>query len=183
MNIVLIGMRGSGKTTVGKLLAKLLRRRFIEMDAMIVEKARTSIPEIVEKHGWEHFRDLESEVAKDMAMLNNAVIATGGGVVVLPQNIEKLKTNGILIYLKAGVDTLVFRMGEDPNRPPLTNKESLKDEVSEVLQNRRSLYEKAANKTIETDTIDPEETANVISTEVTNLVHLEGGTLLAPREK
>lgn len=183
MNIVLIGMRGSGKTTVGELLAKKLNRDLIETDALIVAKAGMSIAEIVEKHGWEHFRDLESEIAKEMAIVDNALIATGGGVVVRWKNIERLKKNGMLIYLKTDVDTLVSRIGNDPNRPALTKKKSLRDELTQVLQVRRSLYERAADKIIETNSMSPEETANAIIPEVTNLLHLGGDLYLTPREK
>lgn len=183
MNIVIIGMRGSGKTTVGKALSKKLERQFIEMDEIVVEKAGMSIPEIVAKHGWEYFRNLESEVAREVTVFENSVIATGGGVVVRPENVEVLKQHSILIYLKAKVDVLVSRIGKDPNRPPLTNKKSLKGEMSEVLQSRHSLYEKAANKIIETNSMSPEETANAIIPEVINLLHLGGDLYLTPREK
>ena len=79
MNIVLIGMRGSGKTTIGKLLAKRLGNQFIEMDELIVQRLGQSIPEIVNRYGWGKFRDVEAEITREVARLANVVNATGGG--------------------------------------------------------------------------------------------------------
>ena len=107
MNIVLIGMRGSGKTTVGKILARKLGRELIEMDELIIQRAGLSITEIVARYGWSKFRDVEEEIVSDVAGLNNIVNATGGGVVTKEKNIVQLKKNGVLVWLKASVDTLV----------------------------------------------------------------------------
>ncbi len=123
MNIVLIGMRGSGKTTVGKILARKLGRELVEMDELITQKAGLAIPEIVEKYGWSKFRDIEEEITSEVAGRDNIVNATGGGVVTREKNIAKLKKNGVLVWLKASVDTLVKRIGEDSERPLLVRAE------------------------------------------------------------
>src|SRR5687767_4298118 len=110
MNIVLIGMRGAGKTTVAKKIAEKLGKPFIEMDDLIVEKAQMKIPEIVETHGWDYFRDLESEVANQVATKENIVISAGGGVVTRPGNINALKKNGVIVFLQVSVDELLKRI-------------------------------------------------------------------------
>lgn len=144
-------MRGSGKTTVAKQLSQKLNKEYIEMDELIAQKLSMSIPEIVEKHGWEFFRDIESEVTKEVGLLNNKIVSTGGGVILRPQNIAALKKNGKLFWLKARVDTLLQRIGVDPNRPALTHKQSQKEEMEEILKQRHSLYQKAADAIIETE--------------------------------
>ena len=91
MNIVLIGYRGTGKSTVGKVLAGRLGRTLVSTDAEIVRRAGQPIPEIVAKHGWEYFRDLESTVCQELATREGLVIDTGGGAILRPQNVESLK--------------------------------------------------------------------------------------------
>lgn len=151
MNIVLIGMRGSGKTTVARLLSQKLKKEYIEMDEMVVQKLGMSIPKIVEKHGWNYFRDVESEITKEVSQKDNKIISTGGGVILRSQNVEALKKNSKLFWLKADVDTLLQRIEDDPNRPALTNKQSQKEEIEEILKQRESLYHKAADFIIETE--------------------------------
>ena len=114
MNIVLIGMRGCGKTTVGRLLAKRLGRQLVEMDELIARRMGLSIPEIVEKYGWEKFRDIEEEITYEVSRLDNIINATGGGVVIRENNIKELKMKGKLIWLKANTDTLLGRIGNSP---------------------------------------------------------------------
>jgi len=162
MNIVLIGMRGSGKTAVGRILAQKLGREFIEMDELIVQKAGLSIPEIVARHGWERFRDLEKEVTAEVAERDNIVNATGGGVVVREQNITKLKQNGLLVWLTASVDSLLQRIGEDDSRPLLVGKNQRED-IEITLAERQPLYRKAADITIDTENKMPEAMAETIA--------------------
>lgn len=160
-NIVLIGMRGSGKTTIGRLLAQKLGKQFIEMDEMIVQRMGLSIPGIVEKYGWGKFRDAEKEVTLEVARLDNVVNATGGGVVANEENISALKQKGKLVWLKVGLDTLVKRIGDDPSRPSLTGK-PLREDMAAVLAERTPIYERAADFTIDTDGKMPEDIAELI---------------------
>ncbi len=161
MNIVLIGMRGCGKTTVGKLLAKRLGKQFVEMDELIVQRAGLSIPDIVDRYGWEIFRDLEEEVTRDVAILDNIVNATGGGVVTKKQNIRELKKKGKLVWLKASIDTLLKRIGNDEYRPSLTGK-PLSEDMEVVLAERRPIYERIADVIIDTDGKTSEEIVEAI---------------------
>lgn len=162
MNIVLIGMRGSGKTTVGKVLAHKLNRELVEMDELISKKVGLAIPEIVERYGWTKFRDIEQEVTDEVAKRDNIVNATSGGVVTREKNIKELKENGILVWLKAGVNTLLERIGEDNGRPALVSSRSRREDIELTLKEREPLYQKAADLVIETEGKTPEEVAEDI---------------------
>jgi shikimate dehydrogenase len=161
MNIVLIGMRGSGKTAVGKILAQRLGRQLIEMDELIVQKAGLTIPEIVTKHGWERFRDLEAEITAEVAKRDNIINATGGGVVVREPNVSRLKQNGLVVWLTAGIDTLLERIGDDESRPLLKGK-TRREDLEITLAERQQLYQKAADITIDTEDKTPEAVAETI---------------------
>ncbi len=160
MNIVLIGYRGTGKSAVGALVADRLRMTCIAMDARIVEQAGMSIPEIVKKHDWKGFRDMESEVARELATRDNMIIDTGGGVIERPENIEALQTNACVIWLKASVPAIVSRIEEGTERPALTEGKSFTEEVAEVLERRTPKYKSAAHYDIDTDQLTPEQVAD-----------------------
>jgi shikimate kinase len=162
MNIVLIGMRGSGKTTVGKILAQKLGRELVEMDELITQKAGLAIPEIVEKYGWSKFRDIEEEVTNEVAGRDNIVNAAGGGVVTREKNIAKLKKNGVLVWLKANVDILVRRIGEDSERPLLVRGRTWREDIEITLTERKPLYQKAADLVVDTEDKTPEEIAEIV---------------------
>src|SRR5215831_4545129 len=124
MNIVLIGYRGTGKSAVGRALAAKLGRAVVSTDQEIVKRAGRTIPQIVADHGWEYFRDLESEVCKDLADRNNLIIDTGGGAILRQKNVAALKQNGLLFWLTASVGTISTRIGGDTQRPSLTGTKS-----------------------------------------------------------
>jgi len=151
MNIVLIGYRGTGKSTVGKNLAERLGRDLVSTDAEIIRRARLPVPDIVQRFGWDHFRDLESEVCRDLAGKDRLIIDTGGGAILRQQNVDSLKKNGVLIWLTADVRTITERIGGDTQRPSLTGAKSFTEEVEEVLRERQPKYKSAANHIIETD--------------------------------
>ncbi len=151
MNVVLIGYRGTGKSTVGKLVAARLDRVLVSTDAEIVKLVGQSIPEIVEQHGWEYFRDLETKICQDLAGRNGVVIDTGGGAILRSQNIEGLKRTGKLFWLTAPVETIAKRIGADTQRPSLTGTKSFIDEIQDVLRERTPKYQAAADYIIETD--------------------------------
>ena len=167
MNIVLIGMRGSGKTAVGKLLAKRLGKQFIEMDELIVRRLGQTVPEIVQRYGWQKFRDVEAEITREVAGVENVVNATGGGVVTREENIRELKKKGKLVWLKADLDTLLRRIGNDQSRPSLTGK-SQREDMETVLAERSPIYERAADFIVDTEGKMPEEVAEAIAKLYTN---------------
>jgi len=151
MNLVLIGYRGTGKSAVGRILAKRLGRDLVSTDAEVVRRANRPIPEIVKDHGWEYFRDLESRVCRDLASKDGLIIDTGGGAILRPENVATLKANGVLIWLTAEVSTIAARIGGDTNRPSLTGTKSFIEEIEEVLKERVPKYSAAADHTIVTD--------------------------------
>ncbi|MBI5456897.1 shikimate kinase [Candidatus Kaiserbacteria bacterium] len=154
VNIVLIGMRGSGKTTVAKMLSKRLGWDFLELDEEIAKKVGMPISDFVAKEGWDAFRDKESEVVAVAAASDKVVISTGGGVVVREKNIEALKKSGICIFFQASVDSLFKHIGGEGSKlPRLTGNTSMREELEEVLKVRQQLYEKAADEIIDTETL------------------------------
>ena len=170
MNIVLIGYRGSGKTTVGKKLAEKLNKRLVGTDELIIKRAGMSIPEIVEKSGWETFRNIESEVAKEVGRLDNCIIDAGGGIILKKINYNNLKRNGIFILLKADVKTIINRIKDDKERPSLTGIKSFIDEVEEVLKERNEKYEEAAEYIVDTTRLTVDEVAD----KIVNYINLKG---------
>ena len=151
MNIVLIGYRGTGKSTVGRLLAARLGRELVSTDAEIVKRVQCTIPELVAQQGWDYFRDLESDICQELSSRDHLIIDTGGGAILRPQNIEAFKKNGTAFWLTASVETIVKRIGSDNQRPSLTRTKSFVDEIQDVLQERMPKYQAAADHVIATD--------------------------------
>lgn len=164
MNIVLIGYRGTGKSVVAEKLAAHLNMLVFSMDAEIVTKAGMSIPQIVEKHGWAGFRDLESEVAREMARQDNCIVDTGGGVIERPENIEVLGKEGLIFWLQASVEVIVGRIEGGTERPALVAGKTFTEEVAEVLERRTPMYADACHHAIDTDHISPDQVAAEIVT-------------------
>lgn len=164
MNIVLIGYRGTGKSSVGKLLAERSGRTLVSTDAEVVCRAKHSIPDIVKQHGWDHFRDLESEVCRDLAGKDQLIIDTGGGAILRQDNVDQLKAKGIVFWLTAEVPTISRRIGGDTQRPSLTGAKSFVEEIEEVLRERTPKYRAAADHTIATDRKTVVEIADAVQT-------------------
>ena len=146
MNVVLIGYRGTGKTSVARVLAGKLGVSLVSTDELIALEEGMGISEIVEKKGWEFFREIEREVISKISK-DNCVIDCGGGVVENPENITRLKKNSKIILLTADPEVIVKRIEND--RPALTNK-PLKGEVHEMLKRRMPLYQNAADFEVDT---------------------------------
>ncbi len=144
-------MRGSGKSTIGKILAKRLNKQLIEIDHLIEIKLREKIADFVAKNGWKKFRDCESEIIAKVSNKKNSIISCGGGVVERQENILNLKRNGFLIYLSASTDTLYKRIGENLDRPLLKKSNSMKTDLEITLGKRKDIYEKAADLIISVD--------------------------------
>lgn len=148
MNIILIGFMGAGKTTVAKLLAKELTFNTIDMDKLVVEKSgRKSGEEIFEKDGELSFREYEILVANEIKDEQNCVIATGGGIVMNKVNIDYLKKNGILVFLKSSFETAKHRVGNKEKRPLFKNEK----QAEELYNLRLPLYTYYADVIVETD--------------------------------
>jgi shikimate kinase len=162
MNIILIGYRGSGKSTIARHLASDLKLPHVSLDEEIVRRVGKRIPEIVAAHGWEYFRDRESEVVTDYANQDAWIIDAGGGVILRESNVLSLRRNGKLIWLTAETPVLVQRMRGDTERPALKDGKSFLEEVEEVLQERLPLYQSAADWTIDTTDLTPEEVSSRI---------------------
>jgi shikimate kinase len=162
MNIVLIGYRGTGKSSVGKILAMRMGKDYVGMDSEIVRETGMEIPEIVEKSGWPGFRDLESHLALKLSLKDDLLIDTGGGIVERPENLEALGKNARIIWLKASVGVIVARIEGDTRRPALIAGKTFTQEVGEVLSNREPKYESAAHHSVDTDTLTPEQVADRI---------------------
>ena len=148
-NIILVGMMGSGKTTVGKMLARQLGKTFIDCDEEIQKRTGVKISHIFDVEGEEGFRQRETLVIQDLIKLDNIVLATGGGAVLKPDNREALKNNGIVIYLKSGIHDLWQRTRHDHNRP-LLQTENPRAKLQELLEKRDSLYVEVADHIVHT---------------------------------
>jgi shikimate kinase len=162
MNLVLIGYRGTGKSSVATLLTERLKRRAVSTDSEIIARAKLSIPEIVKQFGWDHFRDLESEVCRNVASQDNLIIDTGGGAILRQQNVDALKANGMLFWLTAETETIRRRIGGDAQRPSLTSTKSFTEEIEEVMRERRPKYLAAADQVIATDERSIDQVAQTI---------------------
>jgi len=161
MNLVLIGYRGTGKSTVGAIVAKRLKMPLVNLDDRIAAKAGMGIPEIVEKHGWDHFRDLESEVVAEVVRGDGQVLDCGGGVILREKNVALLKKAGKVFWCKASIKSIVSRIKDGAERPSLTGK-SFTDEVADVLREREPKYRAAADHVVDTDSKSPEQVAEEI---------------------
>jgi 3-phosphoshikimate 1-carboxyvinyltransferase len=155
-NLVLTGMRCSGKTHLGKKIARLLKRRFIDLDTEIGRHANMRIYDIVKRYGWPYFRKLEQKMCSDFGRLRRPssdtsfsskplVISAGGGVILNKKNMKNLKKNGVNIFVFADPSKIVERIKkESKNRPTLTGKGSV-DEIHDIWEERRNLYLKYAD--------------------------------------
>lgn len=165
MNLILVGYRGSGKTTVGELLAKRLGWHFVDTDALISRKAGKSIPEIFATEGEDGFRKREREACDQLRKSKNQVIAFGGGTIVDPESRAIVKRVGKVVWLRAPAAVLWRRIQADAargvKRPNLTPVGGL-DEVEAVLRQREPIYETAAAHIVDTTTDSPEQIAEAL---------------------
>ena len=150
-NIVLIGYRGAGKTSVAKLLSKKLKCAMVSTDNGIAKKSGISINQFVEKFGWDKFREIETDVIRKISNFENGIIDCGGGVIEREENMRRLKSNGIVFWLKVSAYVIAGRIRNSRNRPSLTGKKLHMDEVAEVLSKRNSKYLSYSDYQIETD--------------------------------
>ena len=138
-NIVLVGLMGAGKTTVGKFISEKLNKEFLDTDDLIVKAQNKSINEIFAQEGELYFRELEKNIIKRISQLSDNVISIGGGAMENQENIFNLKKNGILFYLKADVNELEKRLQNATDRPLLKNI-SIKEKLTALLEKREKNY-------------------------------------------
>lgn len=155
-NIVLIGMMGSGKTTLGRRLAEVLDMPFVDVDEEI-EKRHGTIRKLFEEKGEAYFRAIESEMVKTLVQKEHIVISTGGGVVLRPQNMEALKATGLVFYLVRPIED-ILRTVDVSNRPLLKNGT---DVLFRLLEERDPLYRKYSDYVI--DNTDMEKAVSAIA--------------------
>ena len=159
-NIVLTGYRGSGKTCTARYLAKKLGRKIISTDEEIGKKIG-KISDFIENNGWKKFRDIESEVIENIDG-DDLIIDCGGGFVEREKNVESLKKNGVIIWLKTSPEQIRKRIKGSEERPSLTGTKSFLEEIEEMLQKRIPLYKKAADYEIDTGNKSVEQVGNEI---------------------
>lgn len=151
--LILIGYRATGKSTVGKLIARRLSLQFLDMDQVIEERAGRSIQEIVATDGWPAFRQQEKELLTELAARQNLVVATGGGAVLHQESWARLKETGLVVWLTADRETIRARLRQDQKtpgqRPALTGTDSF-SEISKVLTEREPLYRQSSHLAIDT---------------------------------
>lgn len=167
MKLTLIGYRGCGKSSVGPLLAETLGLTCIDSDDHVEDAAGKSIQQIFADDGEAEFRRLESQVIADLLAQDDIVVAAGGGAILAETNRKCMQDAGSVIWLQATVETLASRIAGDETstsrRPSLTGK-SIQEEIAEVLEARRELYQKASTMTVDTDNRAPQEIADEIVT-------------------
>ena len=147
MNVILTGLRGTGKSSMGKVLARRLGFVFVDTDIRIEEHAGARIAEIVAQHGWEHFRALERQVVIGVAATDRQVVAAGGGTLIDEENARLLKTRGVVILLLCALPILQRRLAAGSNRPSLTGQGSAEAELTQVWESRRARYHAVADVT------------------------------------
>lgn len=165
MIVWLIGYRGSGKSTVARLLAEKLGWNCIDSDAVIEQKVGCNIKEIFEKLGEQGFREIETNVLKELAQKAPAIVAVGGGAVLREENRQTMKRSGVVVWLRASPSTLQKRLKSDnatqTQRPSLTGKGTL-EEISDVLAVREPIYSQVADFDVDTDSRSAAEVADSI---------------------
>lgn len=162
MNLVLCGMMGAGKTTIGIKIAELTGRRWYDTDGVIVDKYG-KISDIFEYYGEAHFRKLETEIVKELAQKDNLVISTGGGLVLKSENNAVLQANGKIVFLRASLETLAKRLHVDGTRPLLqTSTESIRDRLARLMKERAPVYEHVADYIVDVDGKSPDQIAEEI---------------------
>jgi shikimate kinase len=160
---------GTGKTTVGRELARLMGMKFLELDRMIEKEVGLSIKEIFSRYGEEYFRDRESDMVRKVSDKEGLVISTGGGVVLRKENMDALRKKGIIVWLKAKPETILERtLGSDER--PLLNVEDPEERIRKLLQERKPYYEEA-DLSVDTDGLSPLQVAERIKSLLRQYTH------------
>jgi shikimate kinase len=164
-SIVLIGMMGAGKSSVGRLLQRRLGLDRFDTDEIVSKQFGISIPEIFAKHGEEKFREAETQALRELAGKAAAIVVTGGGIVLRDENVDLLKQMGTVVWLEAAEETLLERASRRGNRP-LLQTENPRAALSQLLTARTPLYATAADMRVETTKLTHDEVADIILAEI-----------------
>ncbi len=156
MTIWLVGMMGSGKSTIGRLLASALQQEWIDMDFQIEQVAGKSIPEIFQEEGEPAFRKLEKSVALSISK-SSAVISTGGGVVKSKENQNIMKENGLVIYLESSAEGLLKRLKGEMAHRPLLRGDNPQETLAQLLNERQPMYLSAAHLVVDVENRTPDQ--------------------------
>ena len=161
-NIVLVGPMGSGKTTIGRHLARELNQDFFDTDHEIIDKTGVSIDHIFDIEGEEGFRERESKILENLCQMSNIILATGGGIVILTKNREILKNAGLVVYLCSSVEQLMRRTAKSKTRPLLENSINRKKTITELIEARDVYYREVASFVVDTTGKKLQEVINII---------------------
>lgn len=161
MAVILVGMMGSGKSTVGRLAASLFGLKFIDLDEEIERTAGIKIAEIFKRYGEDEFRRLESEALKRVESSENMVLSVGGGAMIKPENVETMRKIGKIVYLQTSLEELERRLEPEKSNRPLLQEGSHKT-LKDLLEKRRAVYE-TADIILVTERFTPEEMAEIIA--------------------
>jgi len=167
-NIFLIGLMGSGKTTIGRILSKTLNKKFYDSDHVVEEKTGVKVPLIFEYEGEIGFRKREESVLKDLVCHKDIILATGGGVILSKNNCKLLADNGHVVYLKSNCEDLVARMAGDQSRP-LLQEGDLKKTLESLFEFRDPMYASISDYIIETAGKRAKEVSNEIESFIKKL--------------
>ena len=149
-NIVLIGFMGAGKTTISDYLSMMFDMRLVEMDQEIAEREEMSIPDIFATYGEEYFRNLETNLLKELQTGKNCIISCGGGVALREENVVEMKKNGRVVLLTASPETIYDRVKDSNDRPLLKDNNNV-EFIADLMEKRKEKYEAAADVVIQTD--------------------------------
>lgn len=167
-SLALIGFMGVGKSAAGRALAKKLGKRFVEVDALIEEKAGKSISRIFQEEGEIAFREMEIEVIKEIASRRDQVIACGGGVVLNKINIERLKKEAVIVWLTASAGEIRKRLVEGGEERPLLEGKNNLAEIRQLIKFRRAYYERSAVIKVDTSKLDIDSVVEQILEKIKN---------------
>ena len=168
-NIVLVGPMGSGKTTVGRRLAHELNQDFYDTDHEIIDKTGVTIDHIFDIEGEEGFRERESKILEILCQMSNIILATGGGIVILPKNRKILKNAGLVVYLSSSMEQLLRRTAKSKTRPLLENSVDRKKTITELVEARDVYYREVASIVVNTTGKKLHEVINIIIRETENV--------------
>ena len=168
-NIVLVGPMGSGKTTIGRRLAHELNRDFFDTDHEIIDKTGVNIDYIFDIEGEKGFRERESKILENLCQMSNIILATGGGIVILPKNRKILKNSGLVVYLSSSVNQLLKRTAKSKTRPLLENSSDRRKTITELLEARDVYYREVASFVVDTTGKKLHEVINIIIREAENV--------------